>query len=73
MVRILGLFMPMLKEVGEMLHQWDSDFVVDDARFRERFDVTATPLRSGAEATVAWARSRWGKPHSPGPPPGSPR
>lgn len=59
LLRLVGLFMPILREVGEMLHQWESDFVVDDARFRERFAMPATPLDEGAAATVEWAQSRW--------------
>lgn len=61
MVRLLGLFVPMLREVGEMLHQWEADFVVDDTRFRERFGLGPTSLGTGAAATVEWARDRWGR------------
>jgi nucleoside-diphosphate-sugar epimerase len=59
LVRLLGLVVPMLREVGEMLHQWESDFVVDDARFRERFGFGPTSLETGAAATVAWAKDLW--------------
>lgn len=61
MVKLLGLFMPMLGEIGEMLHQWDAPFVVDDRRFRERFGVTPTDPDVGAAATVAWAREEFGR------------
>ena len=59
-VRLLGLFVPMLREVGEMLHQWESDFLVDDTRFRKRFGLGPTSLEAGAAATVEWARGLWG-------------
>jgi len=30
--------MPVMREIDEMLYQWDEPFVVDDRRFRERLD-----------------------------------
>ena len=60
-VRVLGWFFPMLGEIGEMLHQWDEPFIVDDRRFRERFGVTATDADKGAAATVAWAEQVFGR------------
>lgn len=60
LVKVLGLFMPMLGEIGEMLHQWDEPFVVDDGRFRRRFGMAATDPDQGAAATVAWAREVFG-------------
>jgi hypothetical protein len=59
-VKLLGLFMPMLGEIGEMLHQWDAPFVVDDRRFRARFGMEPTDPDRGAEATVAWAQAEFG-------------
>jgi len=55
-VKALGLFMPLLGEIGEMLHQWDEPFVVDDTRFRARFGTEPTDPAEGAVATVGWAR-----------------
>jgi len=60
LVKAAGLFVPMIREIGEMLHQWDVPFVVDDSRFRSRFGDLATPLEQGAVATVAWARQEVG-------------
>jgi nucleoside-diphosphate-sugar epimerase len=56
---VLGLFMPILREVSEMLHQWDGAFIVDDSRFRARFEIEATSLSTGAAATVDWALAHW--------------
>lgn len=60
LVKPVGLFVPMIRELGEMLHQWDAPFVVDDGRYRERFGGSATDPEVGAAATVAWARARYG-------------
>jgi len=56
-VKLLGLFMPILREVDEMLYQWDEPYVADDRAFRARFGVLPTPPDEAARQTVAWARS----------------
>jgi nucleoside-diphosphate-sugar epimerase len=59
-VKILGIVMPIVREVGEMLHQWEVPFVVNDSRFREEFSMTATDPDKGAAATVHWAKAQFG-------------
>lgn len=58
----LALFVPILRELGEMSYQWDEDFVIDDARWRARFgaDTRVTPLDAGARAMADWARKHYG-------------
>jgi nucleoside-diphosphate-sugar epimerase len=53
--RLLGVAWPLMRELDEMVYQWDEPFVVDDRRFRARFGLSATPLDAAARATVAWA------------------
>jgi nucleoside-diphosphate-sugar epimerase len=55
---VLGLFVPLMRELGEMAYQWEEPFVVDDARFRARFGDLATPLDEAARETVEYARER---------------
>jgi nucleoside-diphosphate-sugar epimerase len=62
LLKLLGLFVPILREVNEMAYQWETPFLVDDRRFRERFGMTPTPLDAGAPATVEWARKAFGVP-----------
>ena len=59
-LRAIGLFVPIVREVGEMLHQWEAPFVVDDSRFRAEFGVGATDPDEGAARTVEWARAQFG-------------
>ena len=59
--KALGLVIPIVREVDEMLHQWESPFIVDDARFRAEFGATATDPAEGAALTVEWARAQFGK------------
>jgi nucleoside-diphosphate-sugar epimerase len=61
MVRMGGILLPVLREVEEMLYQWEVPFVVDDRRFRAQFGTETTPPDEAAAATVAWARRTYGK------------
>jgi nucleoside-diphosphate-sugar epimerase len=57
LVKTLGLVAPIVREVDEMLHQWEVPFVIDDSAFRERFECEATPVAEAAQATVDWAKA----------------
>ena len=59
-LRAIGLFVPIVREVGEMLHQWEAPFEVDDAQFHAAFGVSATGPDEGAVRTVEWARAQFG-------------
>lgn len=59
-LRGVGLFMPVLRELVEMAYQWEMPFEVDDGAFVARFGWSATPNASIVEATAAWARERFG-------------
>lgn len=54
-LRALSALSPLVREIREMLYQWEEPFVVDDRRFRERFGLKPVPLEAAAAATVAWA------------------
>lgn len=58
-VKLFGLFVPIVREVDEMLHEWQVPFVVDDRKFRERFGAEPTPIDQAAQATVEWARTAY--------------
>ncbi len=60
MVKAIGIFVPLVREVGEMLYQWDEPFVVSDRRFRERFRQEPADADDAAAATVAWAQQHYG-------------
>lgn len=51
MLRLLGLFVPPVRETIEMLYEFDEDFVLDSSAFTEHFGMEATPL-DGAVAAV---------------------
>jgi nucleoside-diphosphate-sugar epimerase len=55
-LRVLGLFNPVLRETIEMRYEFDEPFVVDDSDFRRTFGNQATPLREAIQRTVRWYR-----------------
>lgn len=60
LLRAVALVMPLLRELQEMMYEFEEPFVVDDSRFRARFGTAATPLAEGARETAAWGRGAFG-------------
>lgn len=58
--KTLKWFVPILKEVDEMLYQWEEPFLLDDAPFRRRFGMEPTDPDVGARLTVEWAKAHYG-------------
>jgi nucleoside-diphosphate-sugar epimerase len=57
MVRLVGLFSPMVREVTETLYQFERPFVVDGRKFARAFgNAPATPHREAIKQMVAWYR-----------------
>lgn len=52
LVRILGLFMPIMRESVEMLYQYDRDYVFDSTKFEEKFDFSPTPYEKGISQVI---------------------
>ncbi len=49
---LMGLAMPMLRELAEMRFQWDRPYRVDTTKFGRRFWADATPFETGVAATA---------------------
>jgi nucleoside-diphosphate-sugar epimerase len=60
-VKAIGLFVPLVREVDEMLYQWDEPFVTNDTRFRKRFQQEPVDVERAAADTVAWARQHYAR------------
>ena len=58
LLRLLGLFVPLLRELAELKFQWDRPYLVDHSRFTARFGTPPTPPATGLAATVAWYREQ---------------
>jgi nucleoside-diphosphate-sugar epimerase len=53
MVRLAGLFVPIMKEMVEMLYQYDRDYIFDSSKFEKRFGINPTPYLEGIRTIVA--------------------
>ncbi len=53
MVKIFGLFDPVVGEVHEMLYQNDGSYVFDSSKYARAFGFTGTPYAEGIRATAA--------------------
>jgi nucleoside-diphosphate-sugar epimerase len=51
-IRAGGLFSPLLREVAEMLYQYDHAYLFDSSKFERRFDFTPTSYERGIADTV---------------------
>lgn len=56
LLQLLGLFNANVREVVEMLYQFEEPFVVDTSKYAHAFGNQATPLPEAIQATVAWWR-----------------
>jgi len=56
MLRFVGVFNPMVREVIEMLYEFEEPFVMDDGKFTNAFGQASTSLPQAIQATVDWFR-----------------
>jgi nucleoside-diphosphate-sugar epimerase len=52
MLKILGIFMPLMREMPEMMYQYDRDYVFDSSKFIIRFNFQPTPYSLGVKKTI---------------------
>jgi nucleoside-diphosphate-sugar epimerase len=52
MLKILGLFIPLLREMPEMMYQYDRDYFFDSSKFEKRFTFKTTTYQEGVKITV---------------------
>lgn len=56
LLRALGLVNPTVRELWEMLYEFEQPFLVDGSRAEERLGIAPTPLPDAVRETVAWFR-----------------
>jgi nucleoside-diphosphate-sugar epimerase len=56
LLKVAALLVPFLREIDEMMYQWEEQFVINDARFRARFKQQPGDVEQAAADTVAWAK-----------------
>ena len=52
MMRFIGLFVPVVRELHEMAYQYDRDYVFDSSRFEKRFSYTPVTYTEGIRLMV---------------------
>lgn len=53
MLKLLGIFIPILREMPEMMYQNDRDYYFDSSKFNQRFSFIPTCYKDGVKNTVA--------------------
>ena len=52
LIKLMGLFVPVLKEMPEMMYQNDRDYFFDSSKFDKRFKFNATTYQEGVRIIV---------------------
>lgn len=52
LLRLMGVFVPELRENDEMMYQFEHDYVFDSTKLREAYGVEATPYEVGIPETL---------------------
>jgi len=52
LIKISGLFIPIMKEMPEMMYQYDRDYFFDSSKFEKRFKFKTTSYQEGVKLTV---------------------
>jgi nucleoside-diphosphate-sugar epimerase len=52
MMKIIGIVMPLMKEMPEMMYQYDRDYFFDSSKFEKRFKFKTTTYKEGVALTV---------------------
>jgi nucleoside-diphosphate-sugar epimerase len=52
LIKALGLFIPIMKEMPEMMYQYERDYFFDSSKFEKRFNFNPTTYQEGVKQTV---------------------
>ena len=52
LIKILGLFIPIMKEFPEMIYQNEQDYIFDSTKFEKRFGITTTTPKEGIKFLI---------------------
>ncbi len=56
LIRVLGWFNPMMRDINEVSYQFDRPFVLDHSKFERTFGSSITLHRQALRETLAWVR-----------------
>lgn len=52
LIRVLGLFIPIMREMPEMMYQYAGDYFFDSSKFEKQFNFKPTSYQEGVKLTV---------------------
>jgi hypothetical protein len=52
LLRLMGIFMPVLRENEEMMYQFEHDYRFDSSKIESAFGLQATPYRQGISGSL---------------------
>ena len=52
MFKLIGTFNPLIKELTEMLYQFEDDYIFDSSKFEKKFNFTPTSYEQGIEESI---------------------
>ena len=58
LIRVVGTFIPIMKEMPEMMYQFDRDYFFDSSKFEKKFNFKTTSYQEGVKLTVQKRISR---------------
>ncbi|MBK6858982.1 MAG: NAD-dependent epimerase/dehydratase family protein [Saprospiraceae bacterium] len=58
LIKILGMFIPIMKEFPEMMYQYEQDYLFDSSKFEKRFGITATTPKDGVRILIESLKSQ---------------
>ena len=61
MLSVLGLFNPMLREIKEIVYEFEQPFVVEHRKYEQAFGSDPTPHREAIRQTISWFREHYAK------------
>ncbi len=56
LIRLLGVWSPLMREMVEMMYQWKQSFVMDSSKFQQAFRMLPTPIDTAIANTLSWYR-----------------
>jgi nucleoside-diphosphate-sugar epimerase len=54
MIRLVGLVNPMVRELGELVYEFEAPFILDGSKYLRAFGGAPTPHREAIRATLDW-------------------
>ncbi|MBA3872287.1 MAG: NAD-dependent dehydratase, partial [Anaerolineae bacterium] len=54
---VMGLFNPNVREIVEMLYEFEKPFVLDSSKFEKAFGMKATSIEQAVRETVAYFKA----------------